>query len=118
MKPVSSVEANRQRDWAIDLIRQGTPPVQHLIVVDVSKKGALLNEPVRTFDQLKVVLERLFKRLGPPAKIMTDGDVQYTDDGFQQLLESFGVRQIVHTDVLYKGPVERFVRSKSNGKSN
>jgi hypothetical protein len=118
MKPTASVErADRQKGaWAVELIMLGAPPVQHLVVVEASKKGALLSEPVRTFAQINAVLERAFKRLGPPAEIITDGDMEFSDDGFQKLLASFGVQHVVSADTLTQGAVERFARSKSKGK--
>jgi hypothetical protein len=82
-----------------------------------AKKSALLSEPARTFAQVNAILERAFKRLGPPAEITTDGAEEFPDDSFRKLLASFGVRHIVRTDTLNQGPVERFVRSKSKGKT-
>jgi hypothetical protein len=93
MKPISSFErADRQKGaWAIDLIMQGAPPVRHLVA---SKKRALLSEPARTFTQVNVILERAFKRLGPPEEITTDGALEFHNDSFQKLLASFGVRHV------------------------
>jgi hypothetical protein len=121
MTPISSFErADRQKGgaWAVDLIMQGAPPVRHLVVVDASKKSALLNEPAPTFAQVNAILDRAFKRLGPPAEIMTDGAVEYSDDSFRKLFASFGVRHIVASfaEPLIQGAVERHARSKSKGK--
>src|ERR1700719_315052 len=113
MKHISSFErADRQKGgaWAIDLIMRGAPPVRHLVVVDASKKRALLSEPARTFTQVNVILERAFKRLGPPEEITTDGALEFHNDSFQKLLASFGVRHVVASfaDPLTKGAVERY----------
>jgi hypothetical protein len=103
--------------WAIELIMLGEPPVQHLIAVDASTGKPLLSEPVQNFAQLNGVLQRAFQRLGAPSEITTDRAVGFFDDSFQNLLESFRVRHIVRTDTLNQGPVERFVRNKSKGKT-
>ena len=50
MKPSPSVErADREKGaiWAIDLLKQGTPPELHLIVVDASTRTKVLGEPVQ-----------------------------------------------------------------------
>jgi hypothetical protein len=122
MKPVASSEQpDRQKGnaWVvdiIDLVVPGAPPVRHLVIVDASTRSPLLSEPVQNFAHVNAMLERTFKKLGVPTEITTDRALEFSDDGFQNLLASFRVHHVLSADTLTQGAVERLVRSQSKGK--
>lgn len=118
---VSAKRIARSSDsWAVDFVLPDAPRIRHLVVVDVGTGSALLYEPVQNSGPARVgeILESTFKRLGPPAAILTDAGGEFSDVRFRSLLASFGVQHVVASfaDRFSQSAVERFVRSKSKGK--
>jgi hypothetical protein len=90
MGSVSSANRSARSNgaWVVDIVMPDAPKIRHLIVVEAGAGSELLYEPIQNSEPTRVgeLLESAFKRLAPPAKIVTDGSREFSDDRFRLLL--------------------------------
>jgi hypothetical protein len=114
----SAKTSTRSNDsWVIDIVVDAQR-IRHLVVL-----GALLYEPLANSGpaQVSEILESAFKRLGPPAQIVTDDYVEFYHDSFRSLLAAYGVQQVITTSFAnrrFQSAILRLVRSKSKCKNS
>jgi transposase InsO family protein len=113
--------------WVIDIVVPDAQRIRHLVVLDAGTTSALLYEPIQNSGPAQVgeILESAFKRLGPPAQIVTDKSVEFCHDSFRSLLAAYGVQHVITSfaertsfaDRRFQSAILRLVRSKSKGKN-
>jgi hypothetical protein len=114
--------ARNSDSWVVDIVVPDAQRIRHLVVLDAGTPGALLYEPVQNSGPAQVgeILENAFKRLGPPAEIVTNKSVEFSHDSFRSLLAAYGVPHVITTsfaDRRFQSAILRLVRSKSKGKN-
>jgi transposase InsO family protein len=118
----SAKRSGRNNDsWIVDIVVPDAQRIRHLVVLDAGTTGALLYEPVQNSGRAQVgqIIESAFKRLGPPAQIVTDQSVEFFHDSFRSLLTAYGVEHVStpFVDRRFQSAILRLVRSKSKGKN-
>ena len=114
--------ARNSDSWVVDIVVPDAQRIRHLVVLDAGTKSALLYEPVQNSGpaQLAEILESAFKRLGPPAEIVTNKSVEFSHDRFRSLLAAYDVQHVItisFADRRFQSANLRLVRSKSKGKN-
>ena len=113
--------ARNNDSWVIDIVVPDAQRIRHLVVLDAGTTSALLYEPVQNSGRAQVgeILESAFKRLGPPAQIVTDKSVEFCPDSFRSLLTAYGVEHVStpFVDRRFQSAILRLVRSKPEGKN-
>ena len=120
----SAKTSTRSNDsWVIDIVVPDAQRIRHLVVLDAGTTSALFYEPIQNSGPAQVgeILESAFKRLGPPAQIVTDDYVEFYHDSFRSLLAAYGVQQVITTSFAnrrFQSAILRLVRSKSKCKNS